>query len=217
MATSTVRGAQPQWDLGVGAIAAIACRLLLLLSSAWHPSGRHPADHSGPRRVGVERLGRPYASYSGLVARSFSLGSVRLPYCLLRRRVGGELSHGWRLPRHSRLRRSLLSGSRLTAWRSNWLSTRGEQRNSPEKVAAFTAAQAIRWTEIGLNVVGRVLQGLAVTLVVATALAAGFHGRVLAAFGIVAGVGGVAGGLATGYTGFSTLAAMIAIHVPADV
>ena len=75
-----------------------------------------------------------------------------------------------------------------------------------DKATAFNLAQAVRWTEIGLNSYFRVLVGLTLGLNgLALVLGAGFPrwARWFAAAGVVVGVGQIVDAVGVGYNGFS--------------
>jgi hypothetical protein len=78
-----------------------------------------------------------------------------------------------------------------------------------EKAIAFTVAEGIRWTEIGINSYFRMLQG-AVEIIFGIAIAiakSAILSRWMGAAGIAAGVAGIATGVITAYLGFSELVA----------
>lgn len=198
--------------LRLGAGAALVGQVALLVSSAVHPAREHPADHA-----------RVFAEY----AQDASWTTVHLiqwvggvlmfvAIALLARYLIGCRQRGETFARIA-LAASVTVAAIFTALQAvdgvalkmavdAWVDA-----DPSGRAPAFSAAEAIRWTEIGLNAIARVLQGVAIASVAVAAAAAGLHGRVLATLGLIGGFGGVAAGVATAYTGFSTTVAVIAM------
>lgn len=73
-----------------------------------------------------------------------------------------------------------------------------------EKMAAFRVAEGIRWTEVGINSIYRILQGT-VTLVFGVAITISpVVGRWIGAIGIIAGAVTIAAGVEVAYIGFAS-------------
>ena len=73
-----------------------------------------------------------------------------------------------------------------------------------EKIATFRVAEGIRWTEIGINSIFRILQGT-VGIIFGVAIAkSGLLRRWIGGIGIFAGVATIIVGLTVAYVGFST-------------
>jgi hypothetical protein len=198
--------------LKVGSVAAIVGQILLLVSSAFHPSQEHPADHPA--------VFREYAESSSWITVHLVqwVGGVLMFVALafLALHIIRSAQRGNMVARIG-LGASITVAAIFTVLHAvdgvslKMAVDRWAEASPPNRAAAFSAAEAIRWTEIGLNALARVLQGVAVIAVSVAAVAARFHGRTLAMLGLAAGLGGVAGGLGTSYTGFSTLVAAISM------
>src|SRR5581483_11540142 len=73
-----------------------------------------------------------------------------------------------------------------------------------EKVAAFRVAEGIRWTEVGINSIYRILQGT-VTIVFGVAITIStVVRRWIGAIGIIAGAVTIAAGVEVAYVGFAS-------------
>jgi len=78
-----------------------------------------------------------------------------------------------------------------------------------EKAAAFRVAEGIRWTEIGINSIFRILQGT-VAIIFGVAIAIGaMLSRWIGVFGIFAGVATIVSGVGVAYVGFSSSLGMV--------
>jgi hypothetical protein len=185
-------------------------QVLLLASSAFHPAGEHPADHA---KVFAE-----YAQDGSWITTHLVqwAGGVLMfvGIALLARHLLSSGERGATLARIA-LGASITVAAVFTVLQavdgvSLKVAVDAWADASPaRRAAAFSAAEAIRWTEIGLNAVGKILQGIAIASAAVAAAATGFHGRVLATLGFLGGVGGTTSGVATAYSGFSTTVAVI--------
>lgn len=198
--------------LRFGAVAALVGQVLLFLSSGLHPAREHPADH-----VAVFREYAESSSWTTVHLVQWVGGVLMfVGLAFLARHVIRSAERGTMLARTA-LGASIGASAIFTVLQAvdgvslKMAVDRWADAGPDTAAAAFSAAEAIRWTEIGLNAIGRIVQGVAVGSVALAAAAAGMHGRALAAVGVVAAVGGVAGGVGTAYTGFSTLVAAIAM------
>lgn len=198
--------------LRLGGLAAIAGQILLLVSSGLHPAGEHPANHP---KVFAEYAAD--ASWTTVHLIQW-LGGVLMfvAIAFLARHLLNSSKRGATFARVA-LGASITVAAIFTVLQAvdgvalKMAVDAWAEAGPARRTAAFSAAEAIRWTEIGLNAIARVLQGVAIASTALAAAAAGFYGRVLATVGFLGGIGGVAGGLATAYTGFSTTVAIIAM------
>lgn len=195
-----------------GAVGAIGGQVLLALASAFHPSGEHPADHAAVFSEYAQSTSWTtvhLVQWAGGVLMFLALAFLAHQIVNFGRSgaILGRIALGASITVAAIFTvLQAVDGVSLKMAVDAWADAAPERQ-----AAAFSAAEAIRWTEIGLNAVGRFLQGVAVASVAIASAAVGLHGRTLAALGIVAGIGGAAGGLATAYTGFSTLVAEISM------
>ena len=78
-----------------------------------------------------------------------------------------------------------------------------------EKAIAFRVAEGIRWIEIGINSINRIIQG-AVAIVFGLAIAKSTHlSRWIGAFGVFAGASTLIAGVSVAYVGFSSSVAVV--------
>src|SRR5919198_2989282 len=76
---------------------------------------------------------------------------------------------------------------------------------SEEKAIAFRVAEGIRWTEIGINSINRIIQG-AVAIIFGVAIAkSALLSRWIGGFGIFAGAATIIAGVGVAYVGFAPL------------
>ena len=77
--------------------------------------------------------------------------------------------------------------------------------SSEEKAIAFRVAEAIRWTEIGINSFNRIIQGAVVIIFGAAIAKSAILSRWIGAFGVVAGAATIVAGVGVAYLGFAPL------------
>jgi hypothetical protein len=76
---------------------------------------------------------------------------------------------------------------------------------SEEKAIAFRVAEGLRWTEIGINSINRIMQG-AVAIIFGVAIAkSALLNRWIGGFGIFAGAATIIAGVSVAYVGFAPL------------
>ena len=190
--------------LRIGAVSLSAGLVAAVVFEALHPAGEDPNDN--PRvfaeyaadaawtTVHLGALAGALLLIGGLVALSGSL------------RLGPAVSAAWaRLAGASAVAAAaaygvlqVVDGGALKRAVDAWVAAPVE-----EKAATFAAAQALRWTEYGLNALAYSMVGLTLVLVgVALMLGTRFP-RWLGGWAVIAGVGYVVKGLGVAYSGFA--------------
>ncbi len=198
--------------LRVAAVGLLSGQLLLLAASAMHPASEHPADH---RAVFVEYAQDPLWTTTHLLQWAGGMLMFAALALIARYAIRSLRSRSLTgtLAGYTALAASITVAVLFTALQAidgvalkmavdAWVAA------DPERsIATFSAAEAIRWSEIGLNALARTVQATAIGTVAIAAMAAGLHGRWLAGLGVAAALAGAVGALTTAYTGFSTVAA----------
>ena len=77
--------------------------------------------------------------------------------------------------------------------------------SSEEKAIAFRVAEAIRWTEIGINSFNRIIQGTVVIIFGAAIAKSAILSRWIGGLGIFAGAATIVAGIGVAYLGFAPL------------
>jgi hypothetical protein len=86
-----------------------------------------------------------------------------------------------------------------------WYAIPSPSAGEEEKAIAFRVAEGIRWTEIGINSINRIIQG-AVAIIFGVAIAkSAFLSRWIGGFGIFAGAATIIAGVGVAYVGFTPL------------
>ena len=205
--------------LRMGSVAFLAGLVIIIVSTLFHASREDPTNH--PLVFAEYAQSDPWiAAHIGQFAGVMSIfagGFVALYRLLARSESGTASALAWLGFATTIVAASTFAilqavdGIALKVAVDTWYAIPPADDGEEEKAIAFRVAEGIRWTEIGINSMFRILQGtVAVIFGVAIAKSV-LLSRWIGGFGIFAGAATIIAGVGVAYVGFSSSLALVSV------
>ena len=197
--------------LRMGSVAFFAGILITIVSTLFHASSEDLTNHPAVFAV-YAQSGTWIAAHIGQFAGVmliFAGGFVALFRLLVRSELGIASALAWLgfavtiMAASTFAILQAVDGIALKKAVDSWYTTAASA--AEEKAIAFRVAEGIRWTEIGINSINRIIQG-AVAIIFGVAIAkSALLSRWIGGFGIFAGAATIIAGVGVAYVGFAPL------------
>ena len=207
--------APPQFDrplLRIGSVAFFAGLVIFVISTMLHPSGEDPtnhplvfaeyaeddlwiASHMGQLAGGITIFAGGFVALYRLLAQSESSVAYALAW------IGFAVAI---LSAGSLAILQAVDGIALKMTVDSWAAAPAE-----EKTVTFRVAEGVRWIEIGVNSIFRILQGTVGIVFGVAIIKSTLFSKWIGAVGVFAGVATIILGIDVAYVGFATLHSVV--------
>jgi len=200
--------------LRMGSVAFIAGLVITIVSTLFHASSHDLTDHPVVFAVYAQSItwvAAHIGQFAGVML-IFAGGFVALFRLLVHSESGTTTALAWLGLAVTIMAASTFAilqavdGIALKRAVDSWYSTSAATSpSSEEKVIAFRVAEGIRWVEIGINSINRIIQG-AVAIIFGAAIAkSAIVSRWIGGFGMFSGAATIVAGVGVAYLGFAPL------------
>jgi uncharacterized membrane protein len=205
--------------LRMGSVAFLAGLVIIIVSTLFHASREDPTNH--PLVFAEYAQSDPWiAAHIGQFAGVmliFAGGFVALYRLLARSESGTASALAW-----LGLATTIVAASTFTILQAvdgialkvavdTWYAIPPADDGEEEKAIAFRVAEGIRWTEIGINSLFRILQGTVAVIFGVAIAKSTLLKRWIGGFGIFAGAATIIAGVGVAYVGFSSSLALVSV------
>jgi uncharacterized membrane protein len=199
--------------LRMGSVAFLAGLVIIIVSTLFHASSEDLMDNPVVFAVYAESdtwIAAHIGQFAGVML-VFAGGFVALFRLLVKSESGVASALAW-----LGFAAAIITASAFTILQAvdgiaqkiaanTWYAIPSPSAGEEEKAIAFRVAEGIRWTEIGINSINRIIQG-AVAIIFGVAIAkSAFLSRWIGGFGIFAGAATIIAGVGVAYVGFAPL------------